>query len=169
MFYLVSKGIYCLILLVCVISHDWALNLKIHPNVIPQFPHDIFFVDMSRANEHTKNFKSSPTHYKLGTLHHCPSLFSLLSPFLDPFLNNFFYVRSKLLVKVVPLTMHMIHVIIPICPCPLQWKKSWASSMHVEAFHLLGTIFVHNTFWLLSITQQFFSITYSVIMFLAIF
>jgi hypothetical protein len=152
MFHLFSKNIYCLILLICVISHDWALNLKTHPNVIPQFPHDILFVDMSKANEH-KNFKSSPTHYKLETLHHCPSLFSLLFPLLDPFLNNFFYVSSKLLAKVIPLTMHMIHVIILICPYPLQWKKSWASSMHVEAFHLLSMIFVHNTFWLFLITQ----------------
>ncbi len=123
MFHLVSKGIYCLILLVYVISHDWVFNLKTHPNVIPQFPHDILFVDMSKTNEHNKNFKSSPTHYKLETLHHCPSLFSLLFPLLDPFLNNFFYVSSKLLAKVTPLTMHMIHVIIPIWPYPPAMEK----------------------------------------------
>jgi hypothetical protein len=62
----------------------------------------------------------------------------------------------------------MIHVIIPICPSPLRWKKSWASSMHVEAFHLLSTNFVRNTFWLLLTTQQFSSIHYSIIMFLTI-
>jgi hypothetical protein len=37
--------------------------------------------------------------------------------------------------KVIPLTiLHMIHVIIPICPSPLRWGKSWASSMHVEGY-----------------------------------
>jgi hypothetical protein len=37
--------------------------------------------------------------------------------------------------KVIPLTiLHMIHVIIPICPSPLRWEKSWASSMHVEGY-----------------------------------
>ncbi len=168
MFHLVSKGIYCLILLIYVIWHDWKLNLKIHHGFIHNFHMTFFcwYVELMK----TPKISNLPQHIILETLHHCPSLFSFLSPFPGPFLNFFFFcVSSKLLAKVIPFTIHMIHVIITICPCPLQWKKSWASSMHVEAFHLLGIIFVHNTFWLFLISfQQFSSIAYSIIMFIAI-
>jgi len=86
---------------------------------IPTWHHFCWCVELMS----TPKISNLPQHIILETLHHCPSLLSLLSPFQSPFLNNFFFVGSKLLAKVIPFTMHMIHYIITICHAPYNGTK----------------------------------------------